>query len=157
MMEACKDCGACRMFGKHAHWLLRLVFAAVFLYHGLPKFQDLAGTGAMMGVATWVATLVALAEVGGALLVLAGGLWKDWMTRLGGLFVVPVMVGAIWMVHWGQWNFIATESHPLGGIEFQVTLLALALFFALRGNTVGGADCEGMCGGCGCSLKNCQC
>lgn len=157
MMDSCKDCGVCRLCGKHAHWLLRLTFAAVFLYHGLPKFQDLAGTGQMLGLATWVATLVAIAEVGGALLVLAGGLWKDWMTRLGGLFIVPVMVAAIWMVHWGQWGFMATESNPFGGMEFQVTLLALALFFALRGNTVGGSDCSGLCSGCGCSLKNCQC
>lgn len=79
--------------------------------------------------------LVAFAEVGGGLAVLAGGaLRKDWMTRLGGLAVVPVMAGAIVMVHWGQWSFVATESHPMGGMEFQIVLLLMGLYFALRGN-----------------------
>ena len=38
------------------------------------------------------------------------------------------------MVHWGQWSFVASDSHPMGGMEFQVVLLALGLWFAATGN-----------------------
>jgi len=119
----------------HAHWLLRVGFASVFLFHGIGKLAGPAQFAEMMQLPLLVALLVALAEVGGGVAVLAGGvLDRDWMTRLGGLVTVPVMIGAIAMVHWGQWSFVATDSHPMGGMEFQVVLLLLALFFAIRGN-----------------------
>jgi uncharacterized membrane protein YphA (DoxX/SURF4 family) len=84
----------------------------------------------MMQLPLLVAVLVALAEVGGGLAVIAGGaLGRDWLTRLGGLVTVPVMLGAISMVHWGQWTFVATETHPMGGMEFhQVLLLLVGLY-----------------------------
>ncbi|HBG95692.1 MAG TPA: hypothetical protein DDY14_10325, partial [Chromatiaceae bacterium] len=59
---------------------------------------------------------------------------RDWITRLAALATVPVLIGAIVMVHWGQWSFVATESQPMGGMEFQVTLLLTALYFVIRGN-----------------------
>lgn len=119
----------------HAHWLPRLAFASVFLFHGIGKFADLAGFAGMMGLPVFIAALVALAEVGGGLAVIAGGaLRRDWLTKLGGLVTVPVMLGAIAMVHWGQWSFVASETHPMGGMEFQVLLLALGLWFAAVGN-----------------------
>ncbi len=83
-----------------------------------------------------MAVLVAVLETGGALLILAGGVSKDWMTRVGGLLIVPVMLGAIFMVHWGQWSFMPSETHPVGGIEFQFTLLMIALYFAVVGNGI---------------------
>lgn len=130
MIGKCKDCAFCKWAAKHARWLLRLSLAAVFLYHGLPKFQDLAGFATMAHLPLWVATLVALGEVGGSLLILLGGaMHRDSMTRLGGLALVPVMAGAIVLVHWPNgWNFMN------GGIEFQVTLLAIALYFVFTGN-----------------------
>ncbi len=119
----------------HAHWLLRTGFASVFLFHGIGKFAAPAQFAEMMQLPLLVTLLVALAEVGGGLAVLAGGaLRKDWMTRLGGLVTVPVMIGAIAMVHWGQWSFVATETHPMGGMEFQVVLLLMGLYWLLRGN-----------------------
>ena len=44
------------------------------------------------------------------------------------------MAGAIALVHWGQWNFVASENFPMGGSEFQVTLLLVSLYFVLKGN-----------------------
>ena len=38
------------------------------------------------------------------------------------------------MVHWGQWHFAASETHPMGGMEFQFTLLMIALYFVIVGN-----------------------
>lgn len=135
------DCLLYKCCGRYAHWLLRLSLASVFLYHGLPKFQDLAGFAGMIDIPVWAAALVALAEVGGSLALLVGGFWNGILTKIGGSVLVPVLIGAIWMVHWGQWGFMATESHPLGGMEFQVVLLALALFFAIMGNQAGGGCC----------------
>jgi putative oxidoreductase len=121
----------------HAHWFLRLALASVFLYHGLGKFPQLTQLAGMMKMPVAMITLVALAETVGSVLILLGGFLKDWMTRLGALLLIPVMLGAIFMVHWGQWNnFAHTESHPMGGMEFQVTLLCIQLYLLIKGNNV---------------------
>ncbi len=124
--------------GRHAHWTLRVSILSVFLYHGLDKLGNLQGFAEMAGAPVAVAFLVATAESGGAILVFLGGFLRDWMTRLGALAIMPVMLGAIFMVHWGQWHFMATETHPMGGMQFQVTLLLILLYLALKGNSVGG-------------------
>lgn len=121
-----------------AHWFLRIAFAGVFLFHGLDKFGDLQGFSEMTGMPIIVAIIVALLESFGGLFIFLGGFkldW-DWMTRIGALFIIPVMLGAIFMVHWGQWSFMPTETHPMGGMEFQVTLLLGAIFLLLKGNLV---------------------
>lgn len=117
-----------------APWLLRLAVLGVFPFHGVDTRGNLVGLAETAGMPVFVALLVALAEAVGALLVFAGGFLRDWMTRLGAAMIVPVMLGAIAMVHWGQWHFMATESHPMGGMQFQVTLLTILLYFVLRGN-----------------------
>ncbi len=117
-----------------AHWTLRIALASVFIYHGLGKFASLEGFSQMMGLSFSVALLVALAEFVGGILILAGAFTRDWVTRLGAGFFIPVMVGAIFLVHWGRWNFVASESFPMGGAEFQVTLLLISLYFVLKGN-----------------------
>ena len=118
----------------HAHWLLRFGLASVFLYHGLTKFPNLAGLAEMMAMPVFMIGMLAVVEVLGGALILIGGFTKDILTRLGGLLLVPPMLGAIMMVHWGQWSFVASDTHPMGGMEFQVVLLMLALFFVVRGN-----------------------
>ena len=127
---------ALKPLARHAHWALRLAILSVFLYHGLDKFGNLGGFAEMTGLPVVVALLVALAEAGGGLLVFLGGFLKDWMTRLGALAIMPVMLGAIFMVHWGQWSFMATDTHPMGGMEFQVTLLLIVVYLAIKGNGV---------------------
>ena len=117
-----------------AHWTLRIALASVFIYHGLGKFASLDGFSQMMGLSFSVALLVALAEFVGGILVLAGAFTRDWVTRLGAGFFIPVMAGAIFLVHWGRWNFVPSETFPMGGAEFQVTLLLISLYFVLKGN-----------------------
>lgn len=121
-----------------AHWLLRLALASVFLFHGVDKIMNPA-MGANMVGSEFLWLLVGLAEVGGAALVLIGGAVPgrvgDAATRLGALALIPVMIGAIVMVHWGRWSFTPNPpSHPMGGMEFQVTLLLIQLYFLIRGN-----------------------
>lgn len=123
-----------------AHWLLRFAMASVFLYTGVDKFtgSGIQGFASAMNLPVIIALAVALGELAIGLLVLAGG-WLagqrgDVVTRLGALGAVPILLGAIFMEHWGQWHFMATPSHPLGGMMFQVTLLLIALYLIAKGN-----------------------
>jgi len=123
-------------FSPYAHWLLRLMLASVFLYHGIGKFPVAPGMAKMMGMPVVMVYMLAMMETAAGLLVLYGGIGPDWATRLGGILIVPVMMGAIFMVHWGQWGFAATESHPMGGVEFQVVMMLLGLYLFIRGNGI---------------------
>lgn len=124
----------------HTDWLIRLPVAATFLFHGLTKIPDIAAGAQMMGLPFIVWLAVALGEIGAGVALVAGGAWRgfagDVLTRLGGVGAAVIMVGAIALVHWGQWSNIPSETHPLGGMEFQTLLLATGVFFALRGNRV---------------------
>lgn len=120
----------------HAHWLLRVALASVFIFHGVGKFPTLAQFAEMMNLPIAVALLVALAETVGGILVLAGGLGRDWMTRLGAAMFLPVMIGAIAMVHWPRWSFTPAEGFPMGGMEFQVVLALVSLYLVVKGNKV---------------------
>lgn len=120
-----------------AHWFIRIPFAAVFLFHGIGKFPALDKMAAMLDVPIALVVVVAIAEVLAGIGAIVGGLpmvkQADLVTRLSGLAAAPVLLGAIAMVHWPRWSFAPTESHPMGGMEFQVVLLGIAVFFLLLG------------------------
>lgn len=123
---------------QNAHWLLRFALASVFIYHGVLKLMNLEGFAQMLPISYLQVVLVALAETGGGLLVLLGGFRDDAIsdlaTRVGAAMNIPVMIGAITMVHWGQWNFLPSETHPIGGIEFQTVLLLIMVYLVVTGN-----------------------
>jgi putative oxidoreductase len=113
-----------------AHWLPRFALAGIFLYHGVTKFGNLAGLAEMMGMPTFAIAVLAIAELLGGLLIVAGGALKEWMTRLAGLIFSVVMLGAIPMVHWQHgWNSIGNM-----GMEFQVLILSVSLYALVVGN-----------------------
>lgn len=118
-----------------AHWFIRVPFAAAFLYHGLGKFLALEQTASMLQLSEPLVILVDIAEVLAGLGAIVGGLsmvkQADLVTRLSGLAAAPVLLGAIAMVHWPRWSFTPSETHPMGGMEFQVLLLGIALYFIL--------------------------
>lgn len=122
-----------------AHWFVRLSVAATFIYHGVDKFPSLAAGAEFMGMSLALWTAVAVLEVVAGLALLAGGLLRttagDLLTRFAGIIVIAIMIGAIYLVHWGQWSNLPSETHPVGGMEFQTLLLALGAFFTLRVNT----------------------
>ena len=125
-----------KLLEQHAHWLLRIMLAAIFFYHGiqaLPMSNEMAES---LHLSSTLFTLVVIAEIGGALLILLGGFLYDWMTRLGALFMGVVMIGAMVIVHWGQWSFLPSADHPAGGIEFPLTILVISIYFIIRGNSV---------------------
>ncbi len=88
----------------------------------------------MLGLPVAVIALVTFAELAGGIGIIVGAFTKDLITRLSGLALVPVLLGAIFMVHWGRWNFVPAEDFPMGGMEFQVVLLLMALYFLVMGN-----------------------
>ena len=118
-----------------SQWFLRLPFAAVFLYHGAGKLVMPAMSADMLSLPVFLVLLVGLAEVLAGLGIIAGGIprvpKKELITRLAGVAAAPVLLGAIALVHFPRWSFVPTESHPMGGMEFQVVLLGLALYFML--------------------------
>ena len=125
------------LVSSNAHWLLRLALASVFLYHGLTKFPHLGDFSHMAEIPLALAISVALFETFGGLFIFVGAFSSDTITRLGGLLIIPIMIGAILKFHWGRWAFNPSDTHPMGGLEFQVTLLLLALYFVFAGNRAG--------------------
>jgi len=122
---------------RYAHWFLRLAIGSVFLYHGLTKFLHLSEIAGMMQMPVPMVFMLALVETVGALLVLIGGFSKGWITRLGAIILMPSILGAIILVHWPVWNnFTRTESHPMGGMEFPVTLLFILIYLFIKGNAI---------------------
>lgn len=123
---------------SNAHWLLRIALASVFIYHGVLKFLNLEGFAQMLPISYLQVVLVAFAETGGGLLVLLGGFRddpiSDLATRIGAALNIPVVIGAIALVHWGRWNFLPSETHPIGGFEFQAVLLLIMLYLVFTGN-----------------------
>ncbi|MGY9107733.1 MAG: DoxX family membrane protein, partial [Alphaproteobacteria bacterium] len=87
-----------------AIWPIRLAMAGTFIFHGVGKFMMPAMAG-MMGLSIPVWYLVAGAELAGGIGFILGGLLAGsngtLITRLSGLAIIPVMLGAIFMVHWG--------------------------------------------------------
>lgn len=109
------------------HWFLRFAMAAVFLYHGLQK--NLKGFSEKFNLPVIVAAAVIFAEVAGGAGFLAGGLTNEKyfglsLTQWSALAVIPVLLGAIALVHWKNgFNFMN------GGWEYQFVLLMIAYYF----------------------------
>ncbi|MFA5038337.1 MAG: DoxX family protein [Candidatus Omnitrophota bacterium] len=123
---------------RHAHWLLRLAVASIFLYHGSGKFFDPQGAAAMLALPLALTVIVALCETVGSFLVLLGGLdlSRGIITRLGCILILPVILGAALTKHWGQWSFLPSQTHPMGGVEFHAVILVILLYLLIRGKEV---------------------
>ena len=117
---------------KYIHWVLRLVLAATFIMHGYPKLGYNLGMG-------FIGYLVGPFEVFGAIFLLIGAFSKDIITRLGGLMIAIIMLGAIFTIHFQDgWMMHATaDSVPyIRGFEWQALILAVSLMFVFKGNKV---------------------
>ena len=115
-----------KVLAPNVHWALRLSLAATFLYHGVGKFPI---EGPMAGLPVPVVWALALAELAAGLMLIAGAFGKEMLTRLAGLIVVVTMIGAIVLVH--AKNGFNVGS---GGMEFQLLMIAVGLYFAAKGN-----------------------
>ncbi len=120
-------------------WLLRIVLAAIFLYHGLTKFPVAAQMASMMAMPIIMIYMLAAMETLGGILILVGGLKinkAELATKVAAAIFAVVMLGAIMLVHWPQWSFMPTAAKPMGGMEFQVLILAVSAYFLVKGNEV---------------------
>ena len=82
----------------YAGWALRLTFGVTFIFYGYAKITGLGGFAEMMlGGNTLLAALVAFAEVAAGIGIIGGAFTSSLVTRLAGLAVIPVMLGAIFM------------------------------------------------------------
>lgn len=124
---------------------LRVGFGVTFVFYGWQKLTGLTGFANMMlGGNVFAASLVTIAELAGGLGMLVGialmmmgrdGL-GDLVTRLAGLAIIPVMLGAIFMVHWSKgFHFMPMDGTPIGGFSYQFMLLLVAVYFLAKGNT----------------------
>ena len=113
-------------------WFIRIPFAITFCGHGAGKLLMPSASAQMLGLPLSLSVLVGVAEVLAGIGAIVGGIerapLRSLVDRLAGLAAAPVLLGAIALVHWPRWSFVATETHPMGGMEFQVVLLGVALY-----------------------------
>lgn len=121
---------------NNAHWALRIALASVFIFHGVTKYPVLQPMAEMLGMSVPIIFILATLETFAGVLVIWGGFSKEIFTRIGAAIIIPIMSGAIMKSHWGQWNFVPSESHPMGGMEFQVTLILISIFLLIKGNNL---------------------
>ena len=116
---------------------LRLALGAIFVAHGAQKVLGLWGGPGLAQFASGQAPMglkpawfwlgaAALAELVGGALVLIG-----LMTRLGALLLLPVMLVAMFGVHWSGGFFITNQ--PMPGIEYTLALAGMALALLVSG------------------------
>ena len=112
------------------HWLHRLVLAGIFTSHGISKFF---GPG-MFPTPIW--QLQGVVELSAGIFIIVGAFGREILTRVGGLIIAVIMFGAIALVHWPRWFFMATEAKPMGGMELQLLTATIGIFFLVKGNDV---------------------
>lgn len=133
-----------------ANWALRLSLSATFLFHAWDKFDAwpsfptwLAATAIVPAYPVPVAILVTVLEAVAGVGIIAGIFLGSTVTRLAALAVIPVMIGAIVRVHWpigfNNIQITADGAMTFPGWEFNLALLAMAVYFVIAGNN----DSEG--------------
>jgi putative oxidoreductase len=114
---------------------LRLCVGAVFLAHGLQKVglwgPGIAGTttllaGLEMAPAYPLAVVTALAELGGGVLLILGGL-----TRWVALALLIEQLVAVWKVNITNSYYLSTNQGP--GMEYRLILIGAMLCLAMTG------------------------
>lgn len=93
-------------------------------------------SGELLELSVPLVLIVGLIEVLAGLGVVLGGVQKipcaQRITWLSSFAIMPILVGAIALKHWGQWSFVSSATHPLGGMEFQVVLLGIAAYLTIN-------------------------
>jgi uncharacterized membrane protein YphA (DoxX/SURF4 family) len=114
-------------------WLIRFGLGIAFSIHGLSKFPlPPEALVKYFGFSPFLASLVALAELGAGLFIIIGGFIKgpigNLITRASALTITVVMINAFALAH-RDW-FITTKLFT----SEQIFLLIIALYFLIKGN-----------------------
>lgn len=126
----------CQMKCDRRGWallLVRLVVGSIFVAHGAQKVFGLFGGPGLENFVAWatslglpvvLAYLAPFAEFIGGLMLLLGI-----VPELGALITIPVMIGAIVLVHKGHGYFMQN-----GGFEYPLNLIFLAIAIIIGGH-----------------------
>lgn len=115
------------------HWLPRLSLASIFLYHGLTKFPTASMMADMMSMPVFMIYMLAMMEILIGVFIILGALGREILTKVAGLLIAVIMLGAILMVHIKNgWNGVSMEQ----GVELQLLILTAGLYFLVKGNDV---------------------
>ena len=114
-------------------WLIRFGLSIAFSVHGLSKFPlPPEALIKYFGFSPFLASLVALSELGAGLFLVIGGFIKspigNIMTRVSALAIVIVMINAFTLAH-RDW-FITTKLFT----SEQIFLFIIGLYFLIKGN-----------------------
>ena len=114
-------------------WLIRLGLGIAFSIHGISKFPlPPEALIKYFGFSPFIASLVAIAELGAGLFLIIGGFVKgsvgNLITRVSALTITVVMINVFALAH-RDW-FITTKLFT----SEQIFLLIIALYFLIRGN-----------------------
>ncbi len=118
--------------------ILRLTLGGVMFPHGAQKVLGWFGGGGFsatlqgmtgMGLPAAVVVLVMVAEFLGSI-----GLIFGFLTRIGALGILSVMVGAIFMVHRHHGFFMNWTGNQAGeGFEYHLLAIGVAIALLIRG------------------------
>jgi putative oxidoreductase len=119
--------------------LLRLTLGIVIFPHGAQKLLGWFGGGGFggtldafsqyWGVPAFLTVLVIIAEFFGAL-----GLITGFLTRLSAIGVGCVMLGAVYLVHWGNGFFMNWGGNQAGeGFEYHLLVLGMVITLLVTG------------------------
>jgi putative oxidoreductase len=102
---------------------IRILAGIIFIAHGLPKFEDLAGTQGFfssIGLPPELVPLIGLLEVIGGIFLLVGI-----VTRIAAALLIIDMIGAIVLVK--------LPDGFVGGYEFELLLITISVSLLLTG------------------------
>jgi putative oxidoreductase len=115
-----------------ALFIVRITLGTIFIAHGGQKVLGLFGGPGLEGFVKWIggfgvppmlAYLAAFAEFTGGLLLFCGI-----AAELGALLVIPVMLGAVILIHWKH-GFFSQD----GGFEYPLSLIFFSLAIIVGG------------------------
>ncbi len=114
-------------------WLIRFGLGIAFSLHGLSKFPlPPEALIKYFGFSPFLASLVALSELGAGLFLIIGGFIKDaignLVTRISALAITIIMINAFALAH-RDW-FITTKLFT----SEQIFLFIIGLYFLIKGN-----------------------
>lgn len=113
-------------FSDISFFLIRLVIAAIFIYHAMPKLKDAKGMAQMVGMPAGIVFMLGIVELLASL-----GLIVGLYTQISSLLLGVVMVGAIGMkiMKWG----VPFGAMDKTGWEFDLILLAANIVIFVNG------------------------
>lgn len=112
--------------------ILRVILGALFLIHGIVKFQggieNIVGWFESIGLPGFMAYGVALVEIAGGIALIIG-----LATRLVSVIISLLMIGAILKV---KLSVGILGNGQMAGYELDLAFLAMAIFLAINGSKV---------------------